>query len=85
MKVVPRHQFEVLFRAWQQGIEALWGANAPTALILAELGTDAGELFQLCAATTAFLEQLKPGCTAETVALIRPFTIAQDGSVTLNE
>ncbi len=84
LKRTPAVQFEQLLQSWKEGINLLWSNEDLTAGILAELGTDAAELFALSSATITFLESLKAGSTTSTLALVRPFTVHQDGTVTVD-
>lgn len=82
---LPRQQFEIEFLNWKRGMLALWQNPAvPVSDILAEIGTDAAELFQLSAAKVRFFEEVKPGCTTDVLALMQPFTVNPDGTVTLD-
>lgn len=74
--------FQQLLSTWAQSVRDLW--QGETAEILAEFGTDGAEIFRVSSETAAFLEKLKPGCTAEARALMRPFTVSRDGTVTLD-
>lgn len=72
------------------------GSPVDPATVLAKLGVHAVELFQLSSATAAFLTSISAiGCTADqaaanaaeinaVVALVKPFTAHQDGTVTVN-
>lgn len=60
----------------------IWQSPNPQA-VLDGIGTSAAEMFQLSQKTVAFLEQLKPGCTASLIAKMRPFTINPDGTITI--
>ena len=75
-------QFQMLLSTWEQGMKTLWTGD--TAAILEGLGTNAVEIFTISAKTAAFLEDLKPGCTANALALRQPVTAHPDGTVTLD-
>ena len=79
----PNAIFCLLFQNWKARFEQLWRAEDPQA-VLDEIGTDAGEVFLLSSQLVQFLETLKPGCTAETLALMKPVTINPDGSATID-
>lgn len=83
----PLRQFTEEFTAWQRCIHTLWRGTTDEFVseVLLEMGDKAGELFSLSMQKAAHLEALKPGCTAETLALIRPFAIQEDGTVILTE
>lgn len=82
LKAAPFLQFNSLFNAWRTGVSSIWDAENPQD-VLDAVGNSGGELFALAGATAGFLESLKPGCTAETVAKIKAFSIADDGRVTI--
>jgi hypothetical protein len=82
LKLLPIQQFSQLLRTWEQGVSLIWSDENPQA-IFTELGASGGELIQLSIATAAFLEGLKAGCTAEALALVKAFTVAEDGTVTV--
>lgn len=84
LKGITAGQFRTLLQSWIDGMQLLWGNPDNTADILEALGTEAAELFQLSANTVQFLETLKPGCTTASLSMMRPFTVHQDGTVTLN-
>lgn len=72
-----------LLVSWRTNIDRVWDAPAP-ALVLAEFGTHAVEIFTKSNATVAFLEALQPGCTADRLAKVQPCTPHGDGTVTLD-
>ena len=82
LKDAAKVNFNSLLAAWNASVTLLW--NNDTADILAALGTDAADVFDLSAKTVAFMESIKPGCTTEGRALMRPFTVHADGTVTLD-
>ncbi len=80
---LPRAIFNRLLRSWAEGLDTVWAAPDPAA-VLSAMGTQAGELFTRSAQLRAFLEGQQPGCTAiPQAAKIKPFTIHPDGTVTL--
>jgi hypothetical protein len=83
----PHRQFTEELAAWQRSVSTLWRGTTDEFVseVLLELGTKAAELFSLSVQKAAHLESLVPGCTADTLTLIRPFTIHEDGTVTLAE
>lgn len=80
----PSMQFHSLLTSWDNSIRQLWGNPENTQAILDIIGTNAAELFELSAATATFLETLQPGCTANSLALLQPFTVNPDGTITIN-
>jgi hypothetical protein len=82
LKQFPAAQFNQLLTAWKQQVSLLWDDQDPQA-ILDVIGTDGAELFTLSASLAAFLESQKEDCTAATLAKVKPFTVEQDGSVTI--
>jgi hypothetical protein len=71
-----------LLVSWRTNIDRVWDAPEP-ALVLAEFGTKAVEIFGKSNATVAFLEALQPGCTADRLAKVLHCTVHEDGTVTL--
>ena len=81
---LPRTVFTRLLRSWEEGLDAVWSAPDPAA-VLAAMGPQAGELFARSAQLRTFLEQQEPGCTnIPAAAKIKPVTTNPDGSVTLS-
>jgi hypothetical protein len=75
--------FNRLLRSWSDGLDAVWSAPDPGA-VLAAMGTEAGELFARSAQLRAFLEQQMPGSTnIPQAAKVKPVTLNADGTVTL--
>ena len=79
-----------LIRSWHIGWDTIWSAEDPAA-VLAELGTDAGELFELNDAMVTFLASTLTGKRQEElddilakVAAKPATTIQPDGSVTID-
>jgi len=80
-----------MLRDVSQGLDAIWTASDPAA-VLAELGTDAQAAFELNTATVTFLATTLAGGDYQEeldeilakVAAIPAFTVAGDGSVTLD-
>jgi hypothetical protein len=80
---LPRIMFNRLLRSWTSGLDLVWSAPDPAA-VLAAMGPQAGELFARSAQLRAFLEQQQPGSTnIPQVAKIKPVTVNQDGTVTV--
>lgn len=82
LRRLPPEMFRSMLSRWEHGIGLLWRRD--TAEKLAGLGTDAASLFAHSAAMAAFLESQVSGCTAKAMAMLKPFTIHEDGSVTLD-
>jgi hypothetical protein len=75
--------FKRLLKSWAEGLDAVWSAPDPAA-VLAAIGKDAGELFTRSEQLRAFLEAQQPGSTnIPQVAKIKAYTIHPDGTVTL--
>jgi hypothetical protein len=80
---LPDAMLKRLLRSWAEGLDAVWTAPDPAA-VLAAMGTQAGALFARSAQLRAFLEAQQPGCTAiPQAARIKPHTVNADGTVTL--
>lgn len=79
--VIYRH----VHQTWVRGMENVWGNPDKTAEVLAKLGPDAAEVFILSGHCRTFLEAVNPGCTDEMYAKMKPFTINEDGTVTLDD
>ena len=83
---------ETIIREWEHGFDALWNHHLVTPEeILAELGTDAAEVFELSAATVQFMAAILPGRLDEEwtriqakVAAKPATTVQDDGSVTID-
>ena len=74
-----------LLKYWQQSIDLVWDNDTATiSAILQEMGTDAATLFSLSTRTYQYLEQNEPGCTADRLVKVKPYTAHQDGTVTLD-
>ena len=79
-----------LIQSWHHGWDLIWSADDPAA-VLAELGTDAGEIFQLNEDIIVYLNTTLTGRQdAELTAIMakvaaKPVTtVAPDGSVTID-
>ena len=81
---MPNQIYTQTLSQWKNGMNIIWGNPANTAAILSALGVHAVELFSLSNSILTFLEANSPGCTQSTMALVKPFTANQDGTVTLN-
>jgi hypothetical protein len=83
---------ETIIREWEHGFDALWNnPQATPAEVLAELGTDAAEVFELSAATVQFMAAILSGRLDEKLAAIQAkieakpaTTVHEDGSVTID-
>ncbi|MDB4314418.1 hypothetical protein N9955_00035 [bacterium] len=78
------NRFDRFKRDWERDMDVLWKSENPQ-LILDKLGSDAAQLFILSGKTVAFLESVEKGCTQEKLKLVKPFSINEDGSVTILE
>ena len=82
---------ESIKRDWEQSYDLLWhNPRATPEEVLAELGTDAAELFELSAQTVAYMLSILTGVMDDEVARIqakiaeKPETVTHDdGTVTL--
>ena len=72
-----------LLASWEHGMDLIWAADSPAA-ILEEMGSGAGGIVAAHAATVSFLETFSPGCTAARMAQVLPYTVHENGTVTLN-
>jgi hypothetical protein len=83
---------ETIIREWEHGFDALWNnPQATPAEVLAELGTDAAEVFELSSATCQFMAAILSGRLDEKLADIQAkiaakpaTTVHEDGSVTID-
>lgn len=71
-----------LLAEWRSCIDKVWDDQDP-AVIIAQMGTDAAEIFQISTRTYLFLEANEPGCTLDRLAKVRPYAVHPDGTVTL--
>lgn len=87
---ITRDSFASLFTNWDAGVKIIWGSSHPQAVldaVMAKFVADPAnndspaEMFQRASQTAAFLESQLTGCTAATMALIKPFTANADGSI----
>lgn len=83
LKKAPAELFNAMLTGWSVHMQALWKDPNPQK-ILDEIGTDGIELMVLSQKAVTFLESVKPGCTASVMALMPPFTVNPDGTVTIN-
>jgi len=79
-----------LISGWERGFDALWQSEDPAA-VLAELGTDAEEVFTLSGAVVQLLMTILPGRDDEALTRItskiqaKPTTTTHDdGTVTID-
>jgi hypothetical protein len=83
---------ETIIREWEHAFDALWNNPAATPeQVLAELGTDAAEAFELSGATVQFMAAILPGRLDDEWARLqakiatKPATTAhEDGTVTID-
>lgn len=83
---------ETIIREWEHGFDALWNnPQATPAEVLAELGTDAAEVFELSSTTCQFIAAILSGRLDEKLAAIQAkiaakpaTTVHEDGSVTID-
>jgi hypothetical protein len=81
-----KNAYDQLLSAYNNGASMFWNnPNYSPAEICGAFGTDAVELFSLHSKIGALLEEITPGSTAEAHAMMLPFTINEDGSVTISE
>ena len=81
-----------LIQSWEQGFDALWNnPNATPEEILAEMGTDAGEVFELSTAMIGLMANVLPGklddewARIQTKIAAKPATtVNEDGTVTID-
>ena len=84
---------EQMYQSWATSFDMLWSPNGvfTPAEKLAELGTDAAELFELNTSIVEFMVTNLTGkrddlvaSITERVASIPPFTVHEDGTITLD-
>jgi len=81
--------FEDLFKDWADGVRSIWTHPDPQAVLdalqaqLLVRGSSCKEVFDKSQQVAAFLESLQQGCTADTVALVRPFAVGEKGQITI--
>jgi len=88
-----RNSFDNLLRRWEIGMSLLWsekidenGVAFGAREILANLGTNAKDLFVISEGLRSYLESIKPDCTQDIMnKYYKPVTIHADGTVTLDE
>ena len=87
-----------LLQQWIAAIKSVWKnqSGATPQQVVAEMGTGAVANFQASALTTTYLTQTAPlvcdaatntavqAAIADTVALIKPYTVNGDGTITVN-
>lgn len=90
VKASAKNLADQLIRNWNSGWDLIWNNSDPAA-VLAELGTDAGELFALNEALVTFMNTELAGKRQEDLDAINAkvaakpaTTTAQDGSVTID-
>lgn len=92
IKAAPRRLVDTLMQSWERPFDLLWAnPNSTPAELLAEIGTDAAELFAENAALVQFLVSRLAGKDdalvakiMAKVATIPSYTANQDGTVTLD-
>lgn len=72
-----------MYSQWAAGLRSIWEAKDPQAVITA-LGTNAAEIFSMSADFGELLEKHRPGITTSVISLVKPFTVNQDGTITVN-
>lgn len=89
-RMATKQMADQLLRMWHQGWDIIWSNEDPAA-VLAEIGTDAGELFALNESLIAFLvaeltgkRQAELDAVLAKVAAKPATTVAEDGSVTID-
>jgi hypothetical protein len=86
IKQNARATYQAMMNAFEQNTRLFWkNAQSSPSDLSSALGTDAAEVFALHAKLAAFLEEVKPGCTAEAMKLVGSFTSNADGTVTVNK
>lgn len=83
---------KTIIREWEHGFDELWNNHEATPEeILAELGTDAAEVFELSSATCQFMATILPERLDEKLVAIQAkiaakpaTTVHEDGSVTID-
>jgi ABC-type arginine/histidine transport system permease subunit len=76
--------YDKLFNGVRYSTELFWNNPSYTPQQLAEAaGTSAAELFQLHSIAINALEQAVPDSSNEIINLIKPYTINEDGTVTI--
>ena len=80
---MPSRSFIDQLTLWQSGMDLLWD-DEDIEGVLEAMGTRAVEVFSVSAIVVNYLESLLPGCTADRIAKMLPFTINVDGTITLN-
>ena len=79
---IPSEKFSEQLATWREGMDLLWDGD--TEAILEAFGTRGAEVFATSNIAVTYLENLVPGCTADRIAKVRPYTIAENGVVTLS-
>ncbi len=81
-----KRSFNGLLQDWQYCVKLVW--KNPRGLtpqqVFTALGANGGPMVDASQKTQAYLESLRPGCTADTAALIKAHTVNGDGTVTVN-
>lgn len=79
-----------VIRDWESSFDLIWLSEDPAA-VLAELGTDAKEVFDVSSATVELMGKLLPNNLDEEwervqarLSTIPAYTVAEDGSITLD-
>jgi len=92
IRASSRSTAEQLVHQWDNSVRELWspGGDITPAELLAEIGTEAGEMMELSRALTAFLISTLTGKRDDLVAFIErrlatipAFTTHEDGTVTI--
>ena len=81
-----QRSFNQLLSDWKMCVALVWKnpQHLTPQQVFTALGTNGGPLIDAAQKTQAYLESLRPGCTADTAALIKAHTVNGDGTVTVN-
>lgn len=86
LKQNAKNTFRNLVGSYNANARLFWSNPAFTPnQIAAALGTDAAELFQLHAKIGELLASVKPDSVTQVLALVQPFTVNEDGTVTISD
>lgn len=89
IRTSSQQTLQALFNRWRGNMIRVWSDPNPQTILDAWQTAFPGELakvFQQNAQTVAYLEQMTPGCTTTTMALVKPFTINQTtGAITITQ
>lgn len=89
IRTSSQQTLQALFNRWRGNMIRVWSDSNPQAVLDAWQTAFPGEpakVFQQNAQTVAYLEQMTPGCTTSTMALVKPFTVNQStGAITITQ